>query len=373
MANKVTKFLGNVFDGIFSSRGDMSDYQHAARLFVDDFNKLSPKVQFLYHVTFVMNNVAIRSPDASFNKAAPQIECGMLVKNVNLPGVTVQTETKNQYGKKTNFQTGVQYTPVNFTFHDDNAGVVSSMWQQYFKANYNDSMFPDHLKKQQLYTNDENFVKFGLNSDRSVRFFNEISIYQLARHQFFEFTLINPIVTQWEAPRLDNSSSQPTENSMGVIYEGIRYSTGRVSQDNPAGFAQLHYDKSPSPLSIMGGGGGGLFGATGVLAGGLDVFGDVQSGVLTSGDPFAILGTAIKAKNTFDNARNLTSEGVRQEVAGIAEKTLTNTVQNEFSSRASTKFDLHKVTVAGEGSTRPENIVKQQTSNSNNNSDTTTI
>jgi len=366
MANKITKFLGNVFGGIFNSRGDMTDYQHAARLFVDDFNRLSPKVQFLYHTVFVMDNAAIRSPSGEFNKAAPQIECGMLVKNVNLPGIQVNTETKKQYGKMTNYQTGVQYSPVTFSFHDDNAGIVSAMWQQYFKANYNDSMFPDALKSQKLYTNEEQFVKFGLNSNRSTRFFNEISIYQLARHQFFEFTLINPMVTQWEPPRLDAGSSQPTENSMTVIYEGVRYSTGRVSTDNPAGFAQLHYDKSPSPLSIMGGGSGGLFGSGGVIAGGLDVFGDVYSGEAFS-DPFALIGTAIKAKNTYENAKNLTSEGIKQEIEGVAEKTLTNVVQGEFEARGSSKFDQYKTTVAGEGSIRSTNQIENNSQGNNNN------
>ena len=63
---------------------------------------------------------------------------------------------------------------------------------------------------------------------------------------------------------------------MVLIYEGIKYAQGRVGNDNPDGFAQLHYDKSPSPLSIMGGGSNTLFGQNGVVAGGLDVFGDLM-------------------------------------------------------------------------------------------------
>ena len=74
MANKFTKFLGSVVDGIFGSRGDMSDYQHAARLFTDDYMKLAPKVKFLYHVVFNINQQAVKSPDAIFNKALPQVE-----------------------------------------------------------------------------------------------------------------------------------------------------------------------------------------------------------------------------------------------------------------------------------------------------------
>ena len=106
---KLTKFLGNVFGGIFGGEGDMRDYQHAARLFTDQTMRLAPKVGFLYHVTFNIQNLAIRSPNRAFSKGAPQIECGLLVKDVKLPGVQVQTDTKNQYGKKTNYQTSVSY------------------------------------------------------------------------------------------------------------------------------------------------------------------------------------------------------------------------------------------------------------------------
>ena len=50
MANKVTKFLGNVVGGIFGGEGDMRDAQHAARLFTDNFMRLAPKVEFLYQL-----------------------------------------------------------------------------------------------------------------------------------------------------------------------------------------------------------------------------------------------------------------------------------------------------------------------------------
>ena len=151
--SKVTKFLGNVVGGIFGSDGDMRDYQHAARLFTDDYMRLAPKVEFLYHVYFDINKAAARSPGAGigFSKAEPNIEVGMLVKACQVPGVNVNTEVKNQYGKKTNVQTQVQYTPINITFHDDNVNMVSGMWQQYFKNYYADSNYPDELSRQPAY------------------------------------------------------------------------------------------------------------------------------------------------------------------------------------------------------------------------------
>src|SRR6056300_424667 len=201
---KLTKFLGNVVGGIFGSEGDMKDYQHAARLFTDNYMRLAPKVEFLYHVYFDINKDAARSPGGSsvgWSRAEPNIEVGMLVKSCNVPGVSVNTETKNQYGKKTNIQTQVQYTPINITFHDDNTNLVSGMWQQYFKNYYADSNYPDALARQPVYNaaatgrreaqqreNTQNKslqqtrkYSFGLTNDNAGHFFRKVSIYQLSR------------------------------------------------------------------------------------------------------------------------------------------------------------------------------------------------
>jgi len=345
---KLTKFLGSVVGGIFGSEGDMKDYKHAARLFTDDYMALAPKVEFLYHVYFDINKRAARTPGANvgWSKSEPNIEVGMLVKSCNVPGVQVSTETKNQYGKKTNIQTQVQYTPVTMTFHDDNTNLISGMWQQYFKNYYADSGYPEELGRQPTYNGKtvtgraareqqssnrmairQGRYSFGFDSFTSGHFFNKISIYQLSRHRFYEYTLINPIIQSWQGPQLNSSSSQPAENQMILIYEGIKYAEGRIDRNNPDGFAQLHYDSSPSPLSIMGGGSASLFGSTGVLAGGLDVFGDLMDPNVTS-NPLALIGTAIKAKNTYENAKKLTKEGIKNEVTSIATGAITNTIED---------------------------------------------
>ena len=345
--SKVTKFLGNIVGGIFGSEGDMKDYKHAARLFTDNYMALAPKVEFLYHVYFDINKDAARTPGSGVGwaKSEPNIEVGMLVKQAQVPGVQVQTETKNQYGKKTNIQTQIQYTPINITFHDDNTNLISGMWQQYFKNYYADSMFPEELARQPTYSGPQvnggnrntaagqrkavrmGKYSFGFDSFTAGHFFNKISIYQLSRHNFYEYTLINPIISSWQGPQLNSSSSNPAENQMTLIYEGIKYAEGRIDRNNPDGFAQLHYDNSPSPLSIMGGGSASLFGNTGVLAGGLDVFGDIMDPNVRQ-NPLALLGTAIKAKNTFENAKKLTKNGIKNEVESIATGAITKTIEN---------------------------------------------
>jgi len=381
---KLTKFLGNVVGGIFGSEGDMKDYRHAARLFTDNYMALAPKVEFLYHVYFDINKDAARSPggaDVGWSRAEPNIEVGMLVKQCSIPGVQIQTETKNQYGKKTNIQTQVQYSPINITFHDDNTNLISSMWQQYFKNYYADSNYPDRLSVQPTYNRNakssrsvgpggrftvpgsgqteakqDDRYSFGYTDYLAGHFFNRISIYQLSRHNFYEYTLINPIIQSWQGPNLNSSSSNPAENQMTLIYEGIKYASGRISKNNPDGFAQLHYDSSPSPLSIMGGGSASLFGSTGVLAGGLDVFGDLMDPNVRQ-NPLALIGTAIKAKNTYENAKQLTREGIKNEVESIATGAVVNTIENTV--RVSGLNKSNQVT-ATQVETNPTTVANKQ-------------
>ena len=52
MANILNGFLDNVLQGATNPGGNLKDYQHAARLFVDDGMRLAPKTKFLYHCVF---------------------------------------------------------------------------------------------------------------------------------------------------------------------------------------------------------------------------------------------------------------------------------------------------------------------------------
>jgi hypothetical protein len=85
---------------------------------------------------------------------------------------------------------------------------------------------------------------------------------------------------------------------------------------SPKGFATLHYDLVPSPLSVAGGGVSTLTGQGGVLDGLESIFGDLSNG--NTFDSFGgFLGTAIKSVNTYKNFSNLTKEGLKNEAINI--------------------------------------------------------
>ena len=57
MANKFDGYLGNTITG---SKGDLGDYQHASRMFVDNYYRLSPKIKSLYSVLVRPNPEVVR-------------------------------------------------------------------------------------------------------------------------------------------------------------------------------------------------------------------------------------------------------------------------------------------------------------------------
>ena len=328
MANILNGFLNNVLQGATNPGGNLKDYQHAARLFTDDAFRLAPKTKFLYHVVFELS--------ASAQKVVPQLdqrhknEINMLVKSADLPKFSVQTATKNMYNRKKNLQTSIEYDPVNITFHDDNMGLTTTLMEAYYRYYYRDGNYaavqpagaPETGASIEAYNrgsqfNDKQF-RYGFDNDSGLPFFDSITISQMARKSYTAFTLINPIISGWQHDTMDNSVSDTVSNTMTLDYETVHYSRGTVGKGGPKGFSEEHYDKTPSPNSLMGGGASSLLGVGGVLAGGMSVLGDISNDGVT-------FGTVLTAANTLQNAGNLTQGGIGGELLGSAIDTIGKT------------------------------------------------
>lgn len=231
-----------------SSNVTLRDQQHAARLFVDDQFRLAPKFKFQFHVAFGINTAALMNINLIQRHTN---EINMLVKSCDLPNFNVQTETLNQYNRKKNVQTTHRYNPVSITFHDDNMGLINQLWENYYNYYYAD---PSSAKDPGAYarnaTKNFNYIKnaYGLNNGSQIPFFKYIKMYQMARHEYSEYTLHNPIITQWNHNRVAYSETTTHEKTMQIAYEAVSYKTGKVSAGTPEGFGLEHYDQTPSPI-----------------------------------------------------------------------------------------------------------------------------
>jgi hypothetical protein len=317
MANRNNSFLNQLGNGFLKPKGQMGDWQHAARTFVDDDFRLAPKVKFLYHVYFDINRNALKD---QVLKDRHQNEIGVLVKSVDLPKFSVKALTFNQYNRKKVVQTTHEYQPIKIDFHDDRSNIINNLWQNYYGYYYADSLTG---KKSTAYNrnamkkNSYLMGNFGLDNNSSETFFKEIIIYQLNGRQYASYTLKNPIISGFSSDaHMSSDQGQPSGCSMTLAYEGVTYDSGSISSGLVKGFAREHYDKSPSPLSPAGGGTSTLLGIGGVLEGATEVFGslaknDKPGGIFNSLENF--VNTTTAAINTYENAKNLTKAGVKQE------------------------------------------------------------
>lgn len=228
----------------------LRDARHAHRLYTEHSFALAPKTKFLYHVVF--QPYADVGDSASSNTFKFQKEIGVLAKTVDLPQYRATVDNKQQYNRKKNIQTRIDYQDVNIRFHDDNNGLTRSMLEEYYRYYFRDGNNNPNTGSFNPRDKYSEFVpKYGLDNGKLSPFFAYIKIYQLARRNWFSYTLINPLITQWGHDTLENSDgSGMMENSIVVAYEGVLYDHGKIDGSEPAGFTseETRYDNVPSPL-----------------------------------------------------------------------------------------------------------------------------
>jgi len=243
-----TQFLGTV-----NGSAVVRDYQHANRLYVANNYAKTPKLGFLYFVTFSIN------PEVPLDAGWQKNEVGLLVKKIDLPKFNLKTETVNQYNRKTIVQTGLTYTNINIEFHDDNSNLTRDLWTNYYRYYFMDSTYgtgeqnalPKQFKDTKYIDNSYNY---GLNSYQTVPFFDSINIYVLHQQNFTQYTLVNPILESWTHDGLDQDvGTKILVNKMAVAYESVLYNKGKiVGGQTPENFGAQYYDQTPSTIAVGG-------------------------------------------------------------------------------------------------------------------------
>ncbi|CAB4133025.1 hypothetical protein UFOVP257_34 [uncultured Caudovirales phage] len=270
----------NLFDNFLTELGtgdQIKDYKHASRLFVDNNYALSPKYDWLYHVFFDVN------PQLSFIQNRDAIsETGMLVKAIDLPKFSVENRVYNNYNRPNIVQTKIKYNNVNITFHDDQSNVVRNFWYDYYNYYYRDAdigitggsgdVNPTYYAQSKYNTGDRSQLnRFGYSprsndSSATNQYIKSIRIYSLHQKKFTEYILVNPKIVDFSHGSHGAGNNGMLENSMTISYESVLYCSGYVTASTVLGFADLHYDKSPSPLSAAGGGTNSIMGPGGIVS-----------------------------------------------------------------------------------------------------------
>jgi len=310
--------INNFLKGFQDGLPGMKDYRHASRLYIDNNHKLMPKQKFLFHVVFETDETLFVD---GFN-SNERYELNMLVKSCELPKYNMSVEEKTQYNKKMYAATRIAYEPVNITFHDDHADTVNAFWKKYYEYHIADSVSMNS-EIRRLQTKDDLYDwgdqrttnKFGMDTpaQRKKPYLKGIQIFVLHKQRFTSMRLVNPVIGSFSHDNLDQADGAGImSNTMQVLYETVTYKTGIITKNNVPGFATLHYDNEPSPLTVLGRGTNSIFGPGGVVDGIGSVIRNIQND--------NILGAILSASNTYNNAKKIKKKDVKEELKGIAKE-----------------------------------------------------
>ena len=284
-------FGQDFLQGFFTPNG-LKDYAHASKTFRTNGYEYIPRYKFLFHVFFNINTGQIPALQSVFGQG-DVATVGLMVKNIQLPSYAVQVDTLNQYNRKRLVQSKIDYNPVQVVFNDDQGDLIRNMWYNYFSYYYKD---PSQKYNGNPVTNGtigplqtlQN--GFGYNTrdtysgDRQVNdwgyvgesytdgtrntgagleggkppFFKDITIYGLSQKRFASYTLINPMITEWQHDTYDYAQGNGAmTNTMTIRYETVKYGQGAVGGATPSstvvGFGDpAYYDTVKSALARPG-------------------------------------------------------------------------------------------------------------------------
>jgi hypothetical protein len=356
--------------GFFGGQG-LKDYAHASKTFRTNGYELAPRNKFLFHVYFNLNTSEIPTLRNVFS-ASEQAELGLLVKTIQLPTYTLDTETLNQYNRKRIIQKKINYMPVSMTFHDDGGDLSRNLWYNYYSYYYKDPNQQYGSASSQNGTNGQvaNEPGFSYNSrdiyanNRPVNdwgyigegysqgnaggsgggsggdqtsgkppFFRDITIYGMDQHKWASYVLINPLVKEWKHDQYNYSEGGGVmENSMTVEYETVKYYTGAIggsrSDTNVKGFADpAHYDNVRSSLARPGST-RTVLGQGGLLDAGIGIVRDLQT---DSFDPIGAVQKAGTVYNTFKgaNIKSVVNEEANAAVKAVVRNSIPGAVRQQ--------------------------------------------
>lgn len=179
-----------------------------------------PKAKFTYYVRF---HRAVGNATSSWDQSL-----GLVVKSLDKPKVSFETETLNQYNKKRIVQKKAEFGALNVRLHDTIDNRVLQMFNDYYNFYYgdrkntsDDEWFYDVTLDEFINTGSWGFTPPSGEPNQSY-FFSKIEIIQFYNGVYDQIDLIHPKITNFDPDDLDYSNGEsPSEVQMTFEFEGI--------------------------------------------------------------------------------------------------------------------------------------------------------
>lgn len=217
----------------------LRDFRNASHL-RPDVNP--PRQQHQGYVNFILNRdlfgFLFGEPDR--NEFRTQISS--MVRTADLPSVEFQTETKNAFNRKKIVNTGVRYNPVNMTVFDTVGNEWLTTLMKYFAYHYMDPRNKvnqsgtagrdiESIQGRQggRETVNSGFGDTGANAwdsnlagynpNISANFFERVDYVLFHGNKGVQYSIINPVITEFKPGSIDYASSNFLEFSVTMEYE----------------------------------------------------------------------------------------------------------------------------------------------------------
>ena len=161
-----------------------------------------------------------------------------MVRTADLPSVEFQTETKNAFNRKKIVNTGVRYNPVNMTVFDTVGNEWLTTLMKYFAYHYmdprnkvNSGRDIESIQGRQggRETVSSGFGDTGANAwdsnvagynpNISANFFERVDYILFHGNKGVQYSVINPVITEFKPGSIDYASSNFLEFSITMEYE----------------------------------------------------------------------------------------------------------------------------------------------------------
>ena len=236
-----------------------------------------PRQKFQGYVNFILNRglFAELYPTDKIGNLGFRTEISSLVRKATLPDVQFKTETKNSYNRKKIVNTGLEFSPVTITVMD----TVGNEWlgtiMNYFSYHYMNvrnksdpvadarnmqdppnsaeitagARFGQKTNADGLAAFTYNSNSYGYNPNTNPNFFERIDFILYHGNKGVQYSIVNPVLTQFKIDDLDYASSDIMSFELTFAYENfIPYSVTNfeLSQEDVNRFEQGYKFEGPA-------------------------------------------------------------------------------------------------------------------------------
>jgi hypothetical protein len=237
----MAKTFKGIAGNLAEQRVHLRDSRHAADNF--GLNKAylghgTPRHKFQFFLEFGFNNdVYVKEHVEKFLDRDDQKFITAMVKSVDLPSMSIDTETINQYNRRRISQTRIKYDPITITFHDTVDGKTLRLWEMYYEYYFRDGVAPEKLENSRkrdpqkfpeglpTHEIEDNFGYHLQRVGNQKYLMKSLAIYQVHGGNFTRIELVNPRISNFKHDTLDYAATNDlVEMQMTFEYESVIYS-----------------------------------------------------------------------------------------------------------------------------------------------------